>query len=366
MRLCYTLLSPTWGMHQYTADLANRMSTAGHDVTVVTTGRAPRDRYSPAIRICTPLSLNDRGFSRQGLALWRVRSALRAIVQQKPQVVHFAGPHLWNPLLLVALRRAGIPTVHTIHDLHPHVGAAYGRLLYVWNLAVMRASNHLVVHGERYRDELIQRGESPDRIACSPLTFLCFSHALERAVAESMPDLQYEPWALFLGRLEPYKGLDVLLQAARDMPHDVVVAGPGKLKLFYEEEIPRNYKIRNHLIEDEEAIDLFRRCGAVILPYIEASQSANIATAYYFRKPVVVTRAGALPEYVVEGETGWVIRPNDPHLLATTLQFALSDPARLERMGRAGRAWYERHREADTQTLLNMYARIASQTHPLP
>ena len=42
MRICYVVLSPTFGMHQYTADPANRMAAAGHELHLVTTTRAPR------------------------------------------------------------------------------------------------------------------------------------------------------------------------------------------------------------------------------------------------------------------------------------------------------------------------------------
>jgi glycosyltransferase involved in cell wall biosynthesis len=66
-----------------------------------------------------------------------------------------------------------------------------------------------------------------------------------------------------------------------------------------------------------------------------------------------------LPEYVVEGETGWVIPPEDPAALAAVLEKALSDPARLARMGQAGRAWYDREREAEEEALQHMYARVA-------
>lgn len=47
MRIVYVLLSPTFGMHQYTADLANRMAEQGHAVVLVTTTTFARDRYSP-------------------------------------------------------------------------------------------------------------------------------------------------------------------------------------------------------------------------------------------------------------------------------------------------------------------------------
>jgi starch synthase len=120
--------------------------------------------------------------------------------------------------------------------------------------------------------------------------------------------------------------------------------------------IPANVDVRNRLVGDDETIDLFRWCGLVVLPYIEASQSALVATAYFFHKPVIVTDVGALPEYVVEGETGWVIPPRDPQALAGALHGALTDRARLVRMGQAGREWYERQRQAEEVVLGEMYA----------
>jgi hypothetical protein len=67
MRICYVLLSPTFGMHQYTADLANRMVRAGHDVSLVTTCHYPGDRYLPAISVRTPVEAQDTGFSADAL-----------------------------------------------------------------------------------------------------------------------------------------------------------------------------------------------------------------------------------------------------------------------------------------------------------
>ena len=106
-------------------------------------------------------------------------------------------------------------------------------------------------------------------------------------------------------------------------------------------------------------MSLFRACGLVVLPYRDASQSALVGHAYYFHKPVIVTRTGALPEYVVEGETGWVIPPGDPQALAEVLREALGDPARLARMGAAGRDWYDRERTTEEGTLQQMYGRLA-------
>ena len=154
LRLAYVLLSPTVGMHQYTAGLADDMSAAGHEIHLITTRGAPLDRYSPAVTVHTPFVTRDRGFSPTGLAATpaAVRGALAALKGLSPDAVHITGAHLGNPLLLRALRRSGIPTpsssrggvpaIHTLHDLHPHAGAVYGRLLYLWNGRVRRRAGH--------------------------------------------------------------------------------------------------------------------------------------------------------------------------------------------------------------------------------
>lgn len=53
-------------------------------------------------------------------------------------------------------------------------------------------------------------------------------------------------------------------------------------------------------------------------------------------KPLVASNGGAVPEIVVDGETGLLFTPGDPESLAGRLQELLEDPERLERMGQAG------------------------------
>ena len=369
LRLCYILLSPTWGMHQYTADLANRMSAVGHEVHLITTRRVPRDRYVPEVEIHTPFETTDRGFSPRGLRSTpsAVRAALSTIHQVRPDVVHITGAHLGNPWLLRALRRQGLPTVHTLHDLHPHAGSTYGRLLYAWNAWVRREASHLLVHGERYRAELIRAGVAPLRVTCTLLTHLFVNAQRQQALEQSPPEVEYEPRALFIGRLEAYKGLDVLVEAVRrleDCGVGVIIAGQGRLEEHVRGPLPGNVQLRSGLVGDDEAVELFRRCGVVVLPYVEASQSALPAAAYFFSKPVLVTRVGALPEYVVDGETGRVVPPGDCRELAEALATVLTDTARLVQLGCAGHAWYVQQRQADSAALQAMYARVAGRDQP--
>lgn len=365
MHLCYVLLSPTFGMHQYTADFANRMVRSGHQVTLITTDRLPRDRYAPEVEIHTPVSTTGTGLSPQGLDIRQIKVLAEATISQKPQVVHFTGPHIWNLWLVSRIQKAGIPVVHTIHDLKPHHGRRFGFLLHPWNRAIYRKSDRILVHGQLYRRYLINEGLAEDRVFYTPLLFLFLSHKEQiRFINQDQEEMgvSYEPFVLFFGRIEAYKGLEYLLTAFTGLnsgclpESKLLVAGTGDLSKIWPGQLPPNVELRNRLIADAEALDLFQRCSLVVLPYIDATQSGLIASAYFFQKPVLVSRSGALPEYVRDGETGFIVEPGNSDELRQTLSAALDDLEHLHQMGCAGRQWYERQRILEEEQLQALYA----------
>jgi len=369
MRLCYVLLSPTPGMHQYTADLANRMAVS-RDVHLVTTTRAPRGQYGPGVTVHTPATINDTGLSMGSARVGALRRVDESLGRLEPDIIHFTGPHLWNLPLLARLRRRDAPVIHTIHDLDPHAGMGYGRLLHVWNAFILRLADRILVHGERYRNRLLARGMPPHRVSFTPLLFLLFGYeeegALQHLMAPAVSPATGENQAveerivLFFGRLMAYKGLETLLTAwtrlAGKLPQGrLIVAGCGKMPRQWRERLPAGVELHNRRIEGMEAVALFRACDLVVLPYLDASQSALVANAYFFGKPALATRSGALPEYVQDGRTGFLVAPGDAEALARTLGGALARPERLRRMGQAGRAWYERERRREQGVLEDLY-----------
>lgn len=366
MRLTYVLLSPTFGMHQYTADLANRMAGAGHEVSLVTTTLLPRDRYAPAVAVEAAAAIGDTGLSPGSLDGRRYRAVIKAILAQRPDAVHFTGPHLWNPALVQRVQGAGIPVMHTIHDLEPHAGQRFGTLLRPWNRAVIRRADMILVHGEVYRRRLVEKGVRAERVAATPLLHLFLSYEAVAQLDGRAPEVSYEPILLFFGRLEAYKGVEHLLAAfaeineGGDGPCRLVLAGRGDIERLWSGELPPNVELLNQHIGDAQALELFRRCSLVLLPYVGATQSALPGAAYYFSKAALVSRSGALPEYVCEGETGFVVAPGDPARLARALAAALSAPGQLRDMGRAGRRWYERRRAQEWQELEGLYGALAS------
>jgi glycosyltransferase involved in cell wall biosynthesis len=365
MRIVYLMLSPTFGMHQYTADLANR-AAQHHEVHLITTANCRRDRYAPTLRIHTPLITTATAFSREALRFWSLSKIQRIIRELEAELVHFTGPHLWNLPLVRWLNWQGIPVIHTIHDLEPHEKTLAAVPHREWNRMIVRSADSILVHGRRYRDSLTASGWSRSEVRFTPLLHLFLSYQATAAFEKEDVDPIYEPFALFFGRLKPYKGLDVLLDAWGRLPFQVrggqagnriglVIAGEGHLPKTAPQTLPPGVEVLNKLVGDDEAIDLFRRCSLVILPYTGATQSALIGAAYRFSKPVLVTRSGALTESVEEGKTGFVVEPNDSQGLAGAVAAAFSDPDRLRAMGEAGRTWYETRRSEETDSLLSLY-----------
>ncbi len=366
MRIAYILLSPTFGMHQYTADYANRFALAGHAVHLITTSHLPRDRYATAVAIHTPIATTNTGISTE-LFQWRsIKKVVDVVEQIQPDVIHFTGPHLWNVPLLRQLKKYQIPVIHTIHDLDPHSGTRMGQLLKYWNQRIIQTANHILVHGHQYRQRLLAQGVAAEEVTYAPLLHLFLSHAAAVSFASQHIPATYEPFALFFGRVEKYKGIDDLLAAYTQLQASqesksrlkLVLAGPGRLSAKWQTQLPAGVTHINQRIDDAEALDLFCRCSLVLLPYTDATQSALVAAAYYFQKPVMVTRSGALPEYVDAGETGFVVPPRQATQIARVLQIAGDYPQQLGTMGRNGRRWYDTQRLHEFAALTGMYRKL--------
>jgi glycosyltransferase involved in cell wall biosynthesis len=100
---------------------------------------------------------------------------------------------------------------------------------------------------------------------------------------------------------------------------------------------PERFTVYNEYLPHDKRDELFRRASVVALPYIDASQSGVIPTAYTFGKPVVATTVGGLPELVEHGRTGYLVPPRDEQALADALVRLLIDKQLRHELGSNGK-----------------------------
>jgi glycosyltransferase involved in cell wall biosynthesis len=115
----------------------------------------------------------------------------------------------------------------------------------------------------------------------------------------------------------------------------IVIAGKGENFKKYEDMMinRETFIVYNYRIPYKEGAELFQRCSVVVLPYIDASQSGVIPTAYGFKKPVVVTDVGSIPEIVDDGITGFIMPPKNPEAWAEVIVKLLKDEKLRREMG---------------------------------
>lgn len=126
---------------------------------------------------------------------------------------------------------------------------------------------------------------------------------------------QYGKYILFFGRIDEYKGVDILIKAfqvcqASKKGIKLIVAGKGPLNDM-PDNIYDNVIIMNRYIPNEELANLIRNCKFVVLPYRTATQSGCVMSAFAFNKPILATKVGDIPNEVVDGVTGALCEPNN-------------------------------------------------------
>ncbi len=374
MKVLLVALSPSIGMQFYTAGLAGALVNAGqHAVWVVGSAVRRSEAFDPSVTLVAGHSFSGTGLSARALNSAGFRRLLHLVDDIEPTVVHLTGPHVWNWPLALCLRKR-YPVLLTQHDATTHKGARGEWLKGVYRRAVLRSVDCLVVHSAAVEESLRNGGLLPPATSRMPLVHHNFDYGAYRRIrAEGAGGQCYENMALLFGRLEEYKGVRQFVEAAHLLTEEtdadalqsragikLVVAGAGRLAgLLDGPGRPLNLEVLNHVIDDRETIALFRRAGLVVLPYSEGSQSALIPLAYLFQKPVLVTRVGALPEYVRDGVTGRVVDSNEPQVLARAIREMLGDREALMRMGQEGHRYLLELEEKFVACLLDTYERAA-------
>ncbi|MBA2742764.1 MAG: glycosyltransferase [Chthoniobacterales bacterium] len=163
---------------------------------------------------------------------------------------------------------------------------------------------------------------------------------------------------LSVGRLVEFKGFDVLIDACAelrraDLDFSCEIIGDGPLREELERRIAANNlgafvrlsgeQPQSYVLAALAACDIFALAALVDGRGASDVFPTVIAEAMSGGKPVVSTTVAGIPELVRQNESGLLVRPRDPHLLAAALKQLIGDEKLREELGRAGRARVERH-----------------------
>lgn len=174
-------------------------------------------------------------------------------------------------------------------------------------------------------------------------------------------ELPRDPMVLFIGRLEPRKGIDTFLDAAamllpEHLDLTIVVAGddsrPDPAGVPY----PARWRTRaapggDRLsfvgrVADETLDELIERATVVVMPSRYESFGLVAVEASMHARPVVASRVGGLCEVVEDGATGLLVDVGDGAGLAAAIGTLLTDRGLAAEMGRRARVAFETRLDA--------------------
>jgi glycosyltransferase involved in cell wall biosynthesis len=170
------------------------------------------------------------------------------------------------------------------------------------------------------------------------------SDEVQRRVREIRTD-RTGPLVLFVGRMVPYKGVDVLLRALEQVDARAILVGEGPLKATWQQ-LAAELGIASRVefageVDQTMLAALYHACDVFVLPSVTRAEAFGMVQieAMACRKPVVSTSLpSGVPWVNKDGETGIVVPPGDVPALRDALSTLVADPDLRARMGERGRA----------------------------
>lgn len=268
---------------------------------------------------------------------------IRYTAAAKPKIFHI----LWNSkiqlfdrtLLMLYYRAMGKKIALTAHNVNQARRDGNDSSLNRLTLRLQyRLTDHIFVHTQKMKDELIEDFGGSDRaitVIRHPINDAFPDTDLTPAEAKRRLGLKSSEKAILcFGRIKPYKGIEHLLEAfkkliERDGNYRLIIAGEvqkeneaylNQIKQMIPSEIERGQIIlKAQFIPDEDMEIYLKGSDVMVLPYNEIFQSGVLFLGYTFGLPVVATDVGSFKEEIVEGRTGFLCRPGDATDLAKAI-----------------------------------------------
>ena len=268
--------------------------------------------------------------------------------------------HEPNPVALVAdlLTRGRGPLVVYFHSEVVRAEWKYRAFYRPFLRRVLERAARIMVASPAMRDTASQLADYRHKCVVVPygITLASFSATPEvNARAQRWRlDVGPSPLLLFVGRLVPYKGVDVLIRAMSHVDGRLAIVGDGPLRGALEHQAAQagvSDRVRFlGSLPDAEIVALYHACDAFVLPSVTRAEAFGMVQleAMACGKPVISTSLASGVPWVNQHETsGLVVPPGDSAALAVAITRLMSDHDLRGRLGAGARARVEQEFTAE-------------------
>lgn len=279
--------------------------------------------------VCFIKTGNKRNFIRSSIGLlFNTRRKLKKYYKNIPFVLSIQPfVHPWGGII-----NSTIQVKHKMgicHDPNPHTGETCINKLFSY--LGYRSTNELIVLTKKYMELVKDKFKKP--VFYMKLG-LFSNYRMDDVHAVSVNEKEGNINFLFFGRIEKYKGIDILLEAYAKICNEsttLTIAGDGDFSEYKDiTENCSNMKLYNRYIQDEEVGQLFSTKNTVlVVPYIDATQSGVIPIAVDYLVPIIASDTGGLREQLDDGRIGLFVKPRDVEQLSEIMKTFVTDPSMM-------------------------------------
>jgi len=260
----------------------------------------------------------------------------------QPKLFHL----LWNnkfelfdrTLLMLYYKLLGKRVVFTAHNVNAGKRDQNDSRLNRISLKIQYGlSDHIFVHTAKMKRELeFDFGIQKEKVSVIPFGVNNTVPNTGLSCAEARRQLGLntnDKTLLFFGNIAPYKGLEYLIAAfsellKEDRSYRLMIVGNPKQSRHYWRAIQQTIasaRLSDRIIEKIEYIPdaqtelYFKAADILVLPYAHVFQSGVLILGYSFGLPAIAADVGTLKDEIVEGQTGFVFKPQDSSDLANKI-----------------------------------------------
>ena len=151
-------------------------------------------------------------------------------------------------------------------------------------------------------------------------------------------ELEKDGYLLFVGRLDPIKGIEYLIEAFRKIKTryrlKLVIAGTGFHETYLKKiSVDEDILFIGYVADKNDLAALYENSLMLILPSLYEAIPMVLLEAMAYGKPIVASRVGGIPEFVLDGKNGYLVDPRNSDELAEKISRLVEDSELRTRIG---------------------------------